>query len=157
MEALILVAFGLVIFAIGFYIKVTMGNSPNWPTTKGLINISKIEKNTNSDRTSYRHKFNYTFNIEGKEHTGHLLSYKSKDMLDLNVHQELLNEYPEGKKVIVYYNPNKPKFSIIEPGVGIVPQILISVGVVFSLIGLAIFFSTGGPEEFISTYNKLLN
>ena len=119
------VGISLMIVGVLFSNIPTMIASQNWPSTEGKI----------ASRRLLAQKFkeydgDYYTNIEGIirfEYTVDGTTYSSRavDSLDsLFYPHETALRYPEGKDVLVYYNPRNPAKSVLEPGWVISPEAL---------------------------------
>ena len=49
---------------------------------------------------------------------------------------EIVNRYPTGKKVKVFYNPQDLKVAVLEPGVSTSSYLFLGFGILFTLMGL---------------------
>ncbi|MCK0157027.1 DUF3592 domain-containing protein [Cellulophaga sp. F20128] len=85
--------------------------SMHWPKVKGVVvkgldfPLSRIMD------------FLYTYEINGISYQGEQPYFaNSFKYLSQKKASDLLNNYKEGKQVIVFYNPSNPKISTLEPG-----------------------------------------
>ena len=94
---------GIVIGFYGIY-KIYKGHeSQNWPTTRGKIIKSRI---AGAKRIIGRRAFiKYEYFVEGNRYISSQISY-TLIIGDYSGAIEILREYPEGKTVTVYYNPD---------------------------------------------------
>ena len=53
---------------------------------------------------------------------------------------QLVNQFPEGAEVTVYYNPDNPTQAVIVPGIGIGNYFAFAVGAVFLVLGIIFLF-----------------
>ncbi|WP_047414240.1 DUF3592 domain-containing protein [Cellulophaga sp. Hel_I_12] len=83
--------------------------SVHWPKTKGIV-IDGIKF-----RLSRSLNFLYTYDVNGVSYKGDkpffYNSYKTVKKVS-----HLIELYPDGKQVVVYYNPSNHKISTLEPG-----------------------------------------
>ena len=98
----------------------------------------------------YRPEITYTYEIDGEKYTNNTLRpvgrkmYKEKPIV-----QRVINLYPEGDKVYIFYNPNKPHNSVLDPWIRFspvaitVPTALIFLGLGFSFSGLSSLIPLG--------------
>lgn len=83
--------------------------STSWPTTHGVIKVSKTDTQGRADVT-------YGYTVKGKEYTGSCVNFHDYH------HNEgivISARYPVGKTVTVSYNPVGPSDSCLEPGLKI--------------------------------------
>lgn len=85
--------------------------SVRWPKTNGKIEHSFELADSRTIR------FSYTYEINGRKFTGgRPFFFNSPRDLNRKKINELEQKYKEGKAVEVYYNPENPKVSTLEPG-----------------------------------------
>jgi hypothetical protein len=101
---LVIVLFaGIVIGFYGIYNIYKGYESQSWPTTEGKIIDSRI---AGAKRTIGRRVFiNYEYFVKGKRYVSSQISY-TLIIGDYSGSIEILREYPKGKIVTVYYNPD---------------------------------------------------
>jgi hypothetical protein len=120
--------------------------STDWPSVDGKIIDSRVEeekvKRTGSgsnktplNQKRYQPKVDYTYSVNDKSFKGTRISYsdhgylgKSKKITIMGVTRyssnadakagalKIAQKYPKGKKVTVYYMPDNPAESLLEPG-----------------------------------------
>jgi len=116
-------AFGLLCAWTGWYTTSKGKASMKWPATGGLIRKSgvKVSRGASSgdspSRRNYTFEVEYEYEVDGKVFTNNVYSYK----INYNAAQrdgpnDLVARYPEGAVVDIYYDPRKPKHSVILPG-----------------------------------------
>lgn len=149
--------FLITIFCVSFftlgYNKISLGiQSQKWPSVKGQVQKSEIEKSVSSSHshsgggkrrsstgssTCFSLLVEYLYDVNGQKYTSNTITYKGMDGSEKGA-LKLKQKYPAGSDVFVYYNPNKPKQSVLEPGSDYVGYLLM----IFSLVlGLVAFFS----------------
>lgn len=109
---LIIVLFaGIVIGFYGIY-KIYKGyESQNWPTTQGKIIDSRL---AGAKRTIGRRAFiKYEYFVKGNRYVSSQISY-TLIIGDYSGYVEIMREYPEGKKVTVYYNPDNSMDAVLK-------------------------------------------
>ena len=130
---------GLIFFALSsvaltfVLIKVFLAiEAKNWPSADGIILDSFIFKGENHGRI-YKPKITYKYHVNGKDFVSENLDfsgkwYKSKKKVDL-----LIEQYPPGKKILVYYKEGDPKVAVLEPKLKF-EQILCLIGCLVLLV-----------------------
>ena len=92
-------------------------NSVNWPTVTGVITESELKTHSDSDGTTYSAAITYHYTVDENEIHGDRVwfgdNYSSSD---LGQHQKVVSRYPVGDEVDVYYKPDDPFISVLEPG-----------------------------------------
>ena len=113
-------------------------DAENWPTTQGEVLESKITSHTSSDsggssrsrrrdsNTTYKPWVLYRYSVEGETLENHtvqmMTSYDSRAEA-----QEVLDRYPIGSTVSVYYKEEEPSKSLLEPGISAESQLVITI------------------------------
>jgi hypothetical protein len=121
--------------------------SKNWPSTAGRI-ISSSAKISSSSGSSgskaamptYSADIRYAYEVDEKDYHNNRVGYGDYGSSDKSHAQKIVDRYPVGKDVSVYYKSDNPDESILEhhsPGKIVFIQIV--VGSVFTFIGSVIF------------------
>jgi hypothetical protein len=103
------------LFAVGLPKAVT---SPYWPTTEGIVISSKVAESGFSDNAAWHPYVSYRYSVRGKE-------YISEDIEVIRVNngntdyyaRQVVERYPVGRRVKVYYVHDNPAMALLEPGV----------------------------------------
>lgn len=101
----------LVIGSIGFYKAVA---SKNWPTSAGTVISSEVVRPSGKS-TKFEAKVVFTYSVDGKAYT----SEKLKATMARGTSswaREVVESYPAGAKVEVYFNPKNPGTAVVLPG-----------------------------------------
>jgi Protein of unknown function (DUF3592) len=125
--------------------------SAAWPTAIGKITISTVDTETlreedrdDDDRSSrqrietmYRPVINYVYRVNGRDYFG---SGLTADWSQLHgspeVAQKIVDAYPVGHDVAVYYDPARPSTAVLTRGKEAVPTFVLVVGAIFLSIGV---------------------
>lgn len=143
----LLFAFICVCFCSIFFIFVSIPkaiNSKNFPVTEGKITSGDVGASRFNgvgveaeDRAkSYSAYITYKYVVNGKSFTSYKRRWHEAQTTFHPYHKRIADRYPRGKTVNVYYNPNKPQVSVLEPGIGLgsILGILISLGSIAFLV-----------------------
>lgn len=97
--------------------------SPAWPTTEGVVSKVEMTSSTSRDSRSQRSTTTYNADLTFRYSVGRAAlttdqlqwgqTLGSGDPAEAVV--QALN-YPEGRKVTVFYNPRKPEEAVVRPG-----------------------------------------
>jgi hypothetical protein len=125
--------------------------SNRWPSTSGRILMSDVYShrslNSNGTHTEiYTPKIQYEYTAEGQRYQSDQLSYSMVDGTSAESWAEnIVDKYPQGSTVQVYYNPSKPSEAVLEHTGGGLGGILIFIlgAVELFLIALLVFGLTG--------------
>jgi hypothetical protein len=148
------VAFGAIVTVCGIYF-ITLGiryldqakASVDWPTSPGKVLSSSVVWGY-----SYHAEVVYEFNVNNSTFSGKRIAFGYYDLYPTSyaqlygssaVAQEIVNRYPQDKNVTVHYMPNNPKECTLEVGVNWNDYILLSIGLIFLILGLAIVIFFG--------------
>jgi uncharacterized protein DUF3592 len=92
--------------------------SVNWPSTQGTIQESEMGSWFNVRNGKwFKPKISYYFHVQATNYIGTWVSYEGDDSSQnpWNVGQ-IVNYYPTGKVVTVYYMPKNPTICLLRPG-----------------------------------------
>lgn len=116
----ILGAVGLFLIIKYFQDRSKLQASENWSTATGTVTKSSVREIRSNDKdghleSSFYPEVNYSYQVIGQVYEGNRIAFgaesghKRKDGA-----LSVLEKYPEGKNVTVYYDPNKPEDSVLE-------------------------------------------
>jgi hypothetical protein len=138
-----LIAGVIVTFFVGLPMYRKAQASQSWPTADGKIEMSRVNSSLEKGKWKYSSSVGYTYELKGQTHTSNYVwasgGYSSSSK---SPHQAVVDKYPVGKTVKVYYDPKKPEFAILEPGVTTTNYIVIGAGIVFLLAGVVMTGAT---------------
>ena len=111
--------------------------STNWPAIDGQITSSLVEHSTDADGAdSYSPKVTYSYFLDNQPYEGHSIKFGENSYSNQRKAREILNRYPVGRAVIVFYDPANPENSVLEPGVSVGSYVVLGIGVLFVLLAL---------------------
>lgn len=115
--------------------------SRNWPSADGRITISEVYKNYDSedDSITYGAKMTYNYTVNGMTYMNGTVAFGDYSSSDPSHASGIVSRYPVGKSVKVYYDPDDPKTSVLEPGAGWSSFMGLIVGIAFAIIGVVGF------------------
>ena len=138
----VLIIFGLVFGGFGAY-KYNIGKeSSTWPSETCKITYSNIDSKHVDSKTEYKANVKYSFTIDGKEYKGDQVTSSDVYFKTMSNARELLDKYPIGSEVSVYYDPADPDRAVLETGIKKNVYLLIGGGVVCFLLAIAILVSS---------------
>ena len=112
-----------------------------WSLVVGTITSSKVESRASfaSERNEMvsQAEIVYEYFINDVKHLSNRVVIGGKVRM---TPEAIVEKYPLGSKVDVYYNLKSPEQSVLEPGVGFVGFIFIFFGSIFSSMGLWLIF-----------------
>lgn len=84
-----------------------------WPTTQGDIVQSVVQRDSEA---RFFPQVQYTYSVAGERFQSDTITYRGHS-LDLATAESYTARYPVGSRVTVYYDPDCPAISLLEPGV----------------------------------------
>ncbi len=117
--SLFLLFVGIVLLALGTVLSDLPHAvaSPRWPRTDGLVTTSEVRATgTSTDNEGYCPSVSYSYLVDGKLYTSDNVELM---FLCSRTHPaaQVVQRYPAGKRVDVYYDPQDPAFAVLEPGI----------------------------------------
>lgn len=113
-----------VLFAVTWYfsqlITSEIDSSENWPTTSATVLSSKVVERNSSDGPWYSPEVKFDYTVDGARYTAvdapifgmHLDDESRSDT------QKIVDQYPPGHIVTVYYYPRWPRVAVLIRGSG---------------------------------------
>ena len=122
----------------------------SWSTTPGEIVSASYSRPTT--KWGYRVSLEYQYEVGGQRYRSHRITRTGGGYSSEETAREMLAKYTAGKQVTVYFPPNRPEASILEPQVKKSNYFGIALGVVAVVLGgfLGKWIFTGQskkPEE----------
>jgi len=99
--------------------------SSKWPSTQGTIESSTVDVERERERDSdgdihYETKFTpnivYQYQVDGMDFAGDQISFGGTSSSSQSRAYRITNQYPEGAEVTVYFDPEDPQESVLQPG-----------------------------------------
>jgi len=111
--------------------------SRSWPSVPGTITRSEVNIWRSDSKTHYQPDIAYAYFIDGKKYTSSKITVGDPP-LDNNVTpaKRLQAEYPVGKEVVVYYDPELPESAALQPGTKSGDYLLAGICAIFFFAGL---------------------
>jgi Protein of unknown function (DUF3592) len=106
-------------FSYVVFMSIRVNESKRWPTAKGNIRDSRIEKHTGSDSDGYVLVVLYTYIVKGREYKSDCPYFYDYQTNSRRGAEKDLLMYPVGKMVTVYYNPRKPSDAVLNRNIPI--------------------------------------
>ena len=133
----------------------------NWPTVPGIIMSSKVvttdrlETNTLPGRKGMVSRFvhlptiAYNYTVEGRKYRSNkvFLWMDAEDFHKPENAREIVDRYPVGKEVTVYYKPGNIGEAILETKIRFTHIVFPGIGILFILLGLWALFGKSKKQE----------
>lgn len=112
-------------------------SSPKWPAVPGVVAVSDLQRSRGEGGFTYRAEISYRYLVDGTE----LVSNRAQfgDRIELSWSSgavRLLQKYPVGRSVNVYYNPYDPEEAVLETGVSRYLFAMFIGAVIFLIMGI---------------------
>jgi len=116
--------------------------SRSWPTASGTVQDSGMESHQSRDedgdiKTTYGATIQYKYTVDGQEFVGDRRTFSNVRTSSVRNTEKILERYPLGSSVDVFYDPDDPSSSVLETGVGAATYILLLVPIGFLVFGIA--------------------
>ncbi len=141
---------GLGILGYGGYSIYKGYESLAWPRTSGIINDSYAElqrrrsSGTSGSHDQYVARIRYSYTLDGsKAYSSNEIGYgKSQYTSRIKSKTEkYLQQFPVGKSVTVFYNPENPNQAVLKQGITGGALLMVTIGIFFLLAASAMFYT----------------
>lgn len=122
----------------GYHAMTSARESAGWPHTDGEIRESQLITREQRDGSFvFRAHVVYAYIALGIEYEGERIRFGTDGAASPNRHraEQWVEEYPAGRKVTVYYDPQSPSESVLEPGAHADAYALLALGIVLTVAG----------------------
>lgn len=114
----------LVILVVLYFILVSIPKAietQNWSSTTATITSNALKKATHTNREHERVTvlsvdIEYAYEVNGQTYTSSVSKLAERDNNGQALHEHLLQQYPVGNSLTVFYNPEKPQESTLQKG-----------------------------------------
>lgn len=139
---LFLIFGGIVFFAWGLPPLQYSHESASWPSVQGTITNSEIDTWRREGKTYYQPNIVYTYEVEGKKYSSSKVTVGDPPSdTNMSPAKRVQNEYPSGKQVMVFYDPEAPSSAALKPGIQKNDILLGFITGIFPLIGILLLFN----------------
>ena len=132
---LALLSFGMYFSIIGIDVVSEGRASMKWPQTKGVIESSRIVR-MDDKQIKYQIEMKYKYEVKGESYTNGRFSLNSYPTRSARTNADIVNPLPAGKEVTVYYNPENPVISVLQPGTNSITFIPAALGFLLIVISI---------------------
>lgn len=131
------IGIGFVAISVGANLAFQSFRCKSWPTSQGIIRSAKMGRHrSNKGGTTYSADVSYDYSVGGSRYTGTKVAFGTMSA-SASYAQNILNHYPVGGKVPVYYSPGDPQTAVLERGIHGGTWVCFGVGSAFALFGIA--------------------
>lgn len=149
-ETFIIVMSALFIMIGGLILPVTLLGAADsmqmaeWPSTQGIVTGGYIDsywyssgKHISDGYYIYSPKVSYSYNVSGVEYSCDSVWRLDHESRSANEAQRVINSYPTGMAVTVYYDPSNPSHAVLDRTEQSSPIIPVMIGA--ALLALGVF------------------
>jgi hypothetical protein len=154
--ALLFLAVGVAITAIGVHRLRIARASADWPSVTGTILTSEVEsRHRSADATGtrlergyeYLPRVKYQYRVDGAVHRSTRITFDDLRFDSAIAAQAVADRYAPGSEVPVHYDPAQPDRAILEPGLAWTAYLLPAFGIVLTLSTIAAWMFPALREE----------
>lgn len=144
------IVLGLLFILIGGFVFFMWGLPPlkyasasrAWPSVSGEITRSEVETYRKDGKTQYLPDIAYKYSIDGKNYSSSKVTVGDPPYTsNISPAKRMQAEYPVGKSVDVFYDPEVPSSSALRPGIQKNDIFLAVILGIFPLLGILILIS----------------
>ncbi len=119
-----------------------------WKRTNGTITRSDLEVQVGSEEIYHIPQVTYTFEADGGSYTGKRIAIVGRHAkpAGAEVAYEIVQQYPVGKTVTVYYPADNPEQAVLKSGLSLLWLIRYALLIIIPVFTLGIFVTPEGPE-----------
>ena len=122
--------------------------SKSWPATSGTITKSEVDSWMKDGETRYGAVIKYTYQVDGKEYISNQVGVNSSSSnKNISAAKDLVQEYPVGNTVDVFYDPELPDSAALKPGIRAGDIALAGGMLMFAILGLLVLFRIIKPTR----------
>ena len=127
---------GALVLCFGYRDLQRARESAAWPTAPGVIQQSSVEYHRgNKGGGTYHAEVMYNFTVGGTTFSGNRVAFGDYDSSNPSHARGIVNRYPQGKAVTVFYSKDKPDVCVLEPGMKGQAWFMPAFGSIFFVVG----------------------
>lgn len=141
LAAILFISVGLFLLYHGCRAAYIGATSSYWPTVEGRVLSSKVKSEGGKNGgTVYSAEVNYSYAVNGVSFTSGRVRFGSINTGNRVFPAQLVEKYPAGSSVTVYYSASDPSMAVLEPGVQTAGLLVSGIGLLFGGVGVAAIF-----------------
>jgi len=140
----VFVVLGIFLIWLGVRSRKLANASKAWPSTPGRIATSLVREYESTDndqvntRVTYTAEVEYDYLVEGEVLRGNRVQFGLGGSSNSKAIREIVNRYPVGAEVDVYYDPAKPSQCTLEQKAAGSVAFFLIIGTLFLILGPAV-------------------
>lgn len=139
------ITIGVILMWFGMRGVIRAKASVDWPTAQGKVVTSSVESvrstGSKAKNATYHARILYEFPVDGRTVNGNRVAYGDYGSSSPSHARQMVERYPPGKRITVYYMPGNPQECLLEPGPKAQSWALPLGGLIFVAIGCLIVSS----------------
>jgi hypothetical protein len=148
LAAIVFISAGLFFLYFGGRTTFNGVASSYWPTVEGRMLSSTVKSEVGKKGgLVYRAEVNYAYTVNGGSFTSGRIRFGRINTGNPILPTQLVEKYPAGSSVTVYYSDSDPSVAVLEPGIQSAGLIVLGIGVLFVGVGVAAIFLPANRYE----------
>jgi hypothetical protein len=111
--------------------------SVNWPTANGVVTEASVRTSSSRRSVSYSPYVRYEYSVEGRPYWNSQIQFWGEAYRD---RKDATPKYVVGEEVRVFYRPNAPQTSVLEPGDSGVHWLAAILAVLLMAVGIGLIW-----------------
>ena len=116
--------------------------SESWLTATGIVTTSEIRETRSGDGYSYSPRILYDYQVEDETYSSGRITVADGGSGRSERAESMVEQYPVGEEVEVFYNPEIPSQSLLERSVPTTVRFINWGGMAFAAIGVLVIIRT---------------
>ncbi|MGY8749772.1 MAG: DUF3592 domain-containing protein [Pirellulales bacterium] len=134
----------VVIYFFGMPIVTKAKASLEWPQVSGVVTASEIQSHRGDDGTTYSADVTFDYIVIDEKLSGDTVYFGDNvQTSSRSAAAKTVRKYPVGKEIQVYYSPESPDESVLEPGATWSSYFLLIFGSIFLAVGGLVALGSG--------------
>ncbi|HLJ90231.1 MAG TPA: DUF3592 domain-containing protein [Candidatus Angelobacter sp.] len=132
-----------------------------WPTARGKVLASSV-KEVSGDSITYKPDIQYEYNVNRSRHSAKVWRFGAPLSSSKSKIEEIVSQYPVGKDIEVFFNPQDPTDAILEPGETkwrgkcVVGLLMAFIGMGVACVGISIYLKDQRAQSWPTTTGQIV-
>jgi hypothetical protein len=101
---------------------------------------SSVEVRSDAESTTFNPVVRYEYVVDHVRYLGDRVAFSQRIFVNSRENAEkVVQKYPLGAEVKVFYNPSNPAYAVLEPGMGHNAPVQAGIGLLLIMIGLSVW------------------
>ena len=133
--------FGVVVLVIFGFSALRGRATSEWSSVEGTVSESRVGRSSSaSGRIQYYARVAYEYEVNAVRYVGNTIAIGAVTgfLVRESSAQKIVEKYPVGKRVRVYYDPEDPSKAVLEPGASSDVTVMLPIGGFILVVGVVI-------------------